>query len=79
MNPDVFLTRAQASLLTGVTPDAIGKWRARGWLTAEGERRHLRVRSYGTSLRYRLGDILEAERDTRTSGRSRRGIQRMTA
>ena len=79
MNPDAYLTRGQASLLTGVSRDAIGKWRARGWISPTAGRRWLRVqrRNDGT-LRYRLGDILDAECDTRTSGHSRRGVPRVT-
>ncbi|MEU7905295.1 hypothetical protein [Actinoplanes sp. NPDC049118] len=80
MDLDAFLTRAQAAMVTGVSPDAIGKWRARGWLPPDGARRHLRVRRCGDgTLRYRLGDILEAERDTRMSGHSRRGTSRCRA
>ena len=79
MNPDAYLTRAQASLVTGVSPDAIGKWRSRGWVSPTGARRRLQVvrRSDGT-LRYRLGDILDAECDTRMSGHSRRGVRQHT-
>lgn len=77
VNPDAFLTRAQAAMVTGVSPDAIGKWRARGWLSSDSVRRHLRVRRCGDgTLRYRLGDILDAERDTRMSGHSRRHVRR---
>ncbi len=73
VNLDAYLTRSQASLLTGVSPDSIGKWHARGWLTAAGERRHLSTKpGPGKNLRYRLGDILEAERDTRINPNSRR-------
>jgi hypothetical protein len=74
VNLDAYITRAQASLLTGVTADSIGKWHHRGWLTPDGERRYLRTKpGRGKHLRYRLGDILDAERDTRTNPNSRRG------
>lgn len=73
MNPDAYLTRAQAALLTGVSLGAIGKWQHRGWLSANGERRRLSTKpAPGNKLRYRLGDILDAERDTRNSPLSRR-------
>ncbi|MEU4221978.1 hypothetical protein [Actinoplanes sp. NPDC026623] len=82
MNLDAYLTREQVIMVTKVSPDTIKKWRARGWLTSDaaGGRRQLKVRrcSDGT-LRYRLGDILEAERDTRMSGHSRRGAPRCRA
>ena len=80
MNRDAWITRGQAALLTQVTPDTIGKWHARGWLDAEGRRRHLTVRSKRNGqLEYRLGDILDAERDTRNNPNSRRGSRRAPA
>lgn len=73
MNPDAYVTRTQASMVTGVSRDSIGKWRARGWLDEDGERRFLRTKpGKGDTLRYRLGDILDAERDTRNNPNSRR-------
>jgi hypothetical protein len=73
MDPDAYVTRAQASLVTGVRPDTIGKWRARGWTGLDGARRVLRTRpGVGRTLLFRLGDILEAERDTRSNPRARR-------
>lgn len=80
MNPDVYVTRGQAAMITGVTADAIGKWQHRGWLTPDGERRFLRTcPAAGRKLKYRLGDILEAERDTRNSPNSRRGFMVLAA
>lgn len=80
MNPDAYITRAQAALLTGVSADAIGKWQARGWRTPDGEQRHLKTkRGTGKHYRYRLGDILEAERDTRHSPNSRRPVSHLLA
>ena len=80
MNPDAYLTRAQALMVTGaigVSPDTIKKWRARGWLDPAGKRRQLGTKpGGGATLLYRLGDLLEAERDTRMSGQSRRGARR---
>lgn len=77
MNPDAYLTRGQASMLTGLSPDSIGKWHHRGWIGADGERRFLETRpGKGNALKYRLGDILDAERDTRSNPNSRRPVQR---
>lgn len=74
MNPDAMVTRAQAAMVTLVRPDTIGKWQARGWTSPTGERRFLttQLSPDGRTLRYRLGDILEAERDTRLNPRARR-------
>jgi hypothetical protein len=73
VNPDAYVTRAQAAFLTGVSADSIGKWHARGWVTPDGEQRHLTTKpGRGRHLRYRLGDILAAEKDTRNNPNSRR-------
>jgi hypothetical protein len=56
-----FVSRSDAALAAGVTPDVVKMWRLRGWLTARGERRHVRHNGSG----YLLDDVLEAERDTR--------------
>jgi len=77
INPDAYVTRAQAAKVTGVSEDSIGKWHARGWLNEAGERSHLRTRpGKGRHLLYRLGDILTAERETRTNPNSRRPAPR---
>lgn len=74
MNRNAWVSRGQAAYLTGVSADAIGKWNARGWVTPAGERRQLRTRKLPNGrLQYRLGDILDAERDTHLSGKGRRG------
>ena len=73
VNLDAYLTRWQAHKATGVSRDTIGKWRARGWVGQDGQRRQLRTtRQPDGTLRYRLGDLLEAERDTRMSKQSPR-------
>lgn len=73
MNPDAYVTRTQAAMVTLVKPDTIKKWRARGWKTPTGEHRELTVRpGPGRTLLFRLGDILDAERDTRLNPRARR-------
>lgn len=56
-----FVSRSDAALAAGVTPQVVKMWRLRGWLTSKGERRH--VRHDGTG--YLLDDVLDAERDTR--------------
>lgn len=73
INNDAYITRAQAAMLTGVSADAINKWRARGWRSCEGELRHLATKpGRGRTLLFRVGDILEAERDTRSNPNCRR-------
>jgi hypothetical protein len=74
MNPDAYVSRSQAAMVTGVRPDTIGKWLARGWKDLSGQRRTLTTKpdQDGRSLLYRLGDILDAERDTRLNPRARR-------
>lgn len=80
MNLDAYVTRSQASLLTGVSPDSIGKWHARGWQSEDGQQRRLRTKpGRGRTLKYRLGDILDAERDTRSNPNSRRPAPRLLA
>ncbi|MCC2661287.1 MAG: hypothetical protein K0R37_2061 [Arthrobacter sp.] len=73
MNRNAWVSRGQASYLTGVSADAIGKWNARGWVDATGARRRLKTRRLPSGrLQYRLGDILDAERDTHLSGKGHR-------
>jgi hypothetical protein len=81
MNQDAFVSRAQAAMVTGVRPDTIGKWLARGWVDLTGERHKLTTKpaADGRSLLYRLGDILAAERDTRLNPRARRRPPRILA
>lgn len=72
MNLDAWVSRGGAAYLTGVSPDVIGKWKARGWVTADG-RRYLTTRRLPSGrLEYLLGDILDAERDTHLSSKSHR-------
>ncbi len=73
MNPDAYVTRGQAAMVTGVRPDTIGKWLARGWVDPTGDRHTLTTKpAAGRGLLFRLGDILAAERDTRLNPRARR-------
>ena len=73
VNLDAYLTRAEAAMALGVSKATVSAWHARGWYTPEGE--HLRIRTRpgkGGNLRYRYGDLLQAEADTRNSPNSRR-------
>lgn len=73
MNHDAWVSRGEAAFLTGVSADAIGKWQARGWVTPAGARRRLTVRRLSNGrLVYRIGDVLDAERDTFLSGKGHR-------
>jgi len=85
IDEDVGVTRAMAAeYLTeaGVTPHMISVWGKRGWVTPNGQRRHLTV--VGTTPRgqmlFRYGDILDAEGDTRSNpNSSRSAVRRMAA
>lgn len=80
MNPDAYITRAQAAKVTGVSADAIGKWHARGWQDPCGGKHQLQTRpGPGRTLLYRLGDIMTAERETRRSPNSRRPMPALMA
>jgi hypothetical protein len=80
VNLDAYVTRAQAAMVTGVRPDTIGKWLARGWVDPAGSRHALTTRPSGSrGLLFRLGDILAAERDTRLNPRARRRHTALTA
>lgn len=74
MDLEAGLTREQAVKVLGVTPATISMWALRGWKSADGCRRHLAVVGRGrrNERLYRLGDLLEAERDTRLNPNSRR-------
>ncbi len=76
VNLDAYITRNQASMLTGVAPSVISHWHARGWLDPDGTRRHLATKRLASgNLLYRVGDILQAEIDTEASSKSRRGVK----
>ncbi len=74
MDPEVGLSREQAAMMLGVTPASISMWALRGWRDPTGQRRTLTVAGRGprNERLYRLGDLLEAERDTRHSPNSHR-------
>jgi len=67
---DARLQLADAAKVAGVPAGTVRNWRYRGWTTRTGMRRTIDVNEDG----YRLGDVLEAERDTRRSDRSHRRI-----
>lgn len=58
---DGFVSRDDAAIAVGVTRYVIKTWQFRGWIDANGERRHLTAR--GTDVL--LADVYVAERDTR--------------
>jgi hypothetical protein len=74
MNLDAGLTRAQAAQFLRVPGSTVSMWALSGWLAPDGSRRQLTVMGRGPrKVRlYRLGDLLEAERDTRNNPNSRR-------
>ena len=76
--PDVeamsaLLTTVEAARAVNVSAHAVRKWRTRGWLGLDGARKHLA--NYGTDAepRHRYRDVLDAEMETRNSGKSFRG------
>jgi hypothetical protein len=70
VNMDARLQLSDAASVAGVPPGTVRNWRYRGWTTRSGERRTVDVNDDG----YRLGDVLQAERDTRRSERSHRRL-----
>lgn len=70
MNLDARLQLADAANVAGVPVGTLRNWRYRGWTDRTGQRRHLDVNNQG----YRLGDVLQAERDTRRSPSSHRRL-----
>lgn len=81
MNLDAGLTRSQAALLLGVSPHTVSMWAKDGWLDRNGQRRWLTVvgRASGGARKFRYGDLVSAEADTRNNPNSRRGAKRSAA
>jgi hypothetical protein len=81
MDHEAGLTRDQAARLLCVTPATVSMWALRGWRSEDGRRRTLTVVGYGhrNQRLFRLGDLLEAERDTRQNPNSRRRHSLLTA
>jgi hypothetical protein len=71
-NLDAKLDTSTAAQAARVAEHVIRTWRTRGWLDPDGNRRKLPVVDHDWRGRplHRLGDVLQAERETRTSGRS---------
>jgi hypothetical protein len=67
---DARVDRVGAARAAGVTVDVVKTWQHRGWLDQHGHRHYLLPDEDG----YRFGDVLDAERDTRRSGRSHRRL-----
>lgn len=66
---DALLTTAEAAQAVGVNAHTVRKWRTRGWLSPDGERRQLSVAGHndaGWPL-HRYRDVLDAERETATT------------
>lgn len=77
LNLDAGLPRALAALAVSATPGMVSMWARRGWYDRDGQHHKLRV--VGTDSRgrlYRYGDLLDAERETRYSEQSFRGVPR---
>lgn len=62
MDLDARLTRQQAAQCVGLTPAAIGMWKLRGHIDS------------GPDGLYRLGDVIEVERQMRRHPNSRRKV-----
>lgn len=71
MNLDAYLSRKDAALIAGVAPRTLEKWRDRGWKSPDTGQRHLTIKpGKGGTFRYRLGDVLDAARDTAANPRN---------
>ncbi len=64
----------EAAQAAQVSVNVISNWRNKGWLDRDGQRKYLPVagRDYRGMPLYRYGDVLNAERETRRSGKSHR-------
>lgn len=71
MNLDALVTAAEAASLLPIDRHLIYVWRAAGRIEPVGKR--------GRSPLYRWCDLVQVERDTRTSGRSYRGPRESVA
>lgn len=74
MNLEAGLSRAQAAMVLNVAGSTVSMWALRGWIDPDGTQRYLTVVGRGprNARLYRLGDLLEAERATRSNPNSRR-------
>jgi len=71
---DAHLTVAEIATWLGCPRQRVVNWTIRGWRSGGEHRRLARIVGDDGFGRYRLGDALEAERDTRRSSRSHRRI-----
>jgi len=71
---DAQVTTEKAAQAAQVAEHRIRGWRTRGWVGPDGQHRTLAIvaRDWRGRPLHRLGDILDAERDTRRSGKSHR-------
>lgn len=77
-NPDAGLPRALAARAVSVTPGMVSMWAQRGWYDQDGAHHTLTVVGHHRTLGrlYRYGDLLAAEKATRHSEQSFRGVPR---
>jgi hypothetical protein len=74
---EALLDTAAGAQAVNVSKHTVRKWRTLGWLDlATGERRFLPLATPDRqgNPRHRLGDLLDAERATRRSGKSHRRL-----
>jgi hypothetical protein len=70
------LSTAQAAQAARVAEHVIRTWRTRGWISLDGSRKKLPVAATDSAGRplHRYSDVLNAERETRRSGKSHRRV-----
>lgn len=70
---DAGVPRSVAAHHLHVSPHVVSMWALRGWVDVDGTRRQMRVVGYAQGQRlFRWGDLLDAERATRSNPRSSR-------
>ena len=72
------VTAAFAADQLGISPNMVSNWARRGWVTRDGQRRYVTVLpgKFNGHTRYRYGDILDADSDTRDNPNSSRSLVR---
>jgi hypothetical protein len=68
INHDALLNRKQSGMFLGVSPNLVGMWKTLGKLTPAAHDKR------GNPL-YRVGDLLDVDREARASDKSHRGPQ----
>ena len=73
---DRLLSTQSAAQAARVAEHVIRMWRTRGWIGSDGERKKLPIAAYDCAGRplHRYADVLNAERETRRSGKSYRRV-----